>query len=109
MKVEVKPLFEVKTSDLPVLVATTLHHSLTGGFLNAGNLAWAGRRGQTALSRRCYLRTKLLQCGLRCAIRNARGHQRCWEMSVLPSPWTVKLQFGFLLGLQAVPAVVGML
>uniref|UniRef100_A0A663DUM2 Pyruvate kinase n=3 Tax=Aquila chrysaetos chrysaetos TaxID=223781 RepID=A0A663DUM2_AQUCH len=63
MKFEVKPLFEVKTSDLPLPVATTLNHSLTRGFLNTGNLAWAGRRGQRAFSHYCYLRTKLLRCG----------------------------------------------
>lgn len=47
-------------SDLPMPIATILHHSFTTGFCNAGIVAWAGPRDK-ALSCHYYLRTKLLQ------------------------------------------------
>lgn len=50
MEFEVKPVFKGKMSALPMPIATTLHHSFTGGFCNAGILAWAGPRDKKLLA-----------------------------------------------------------
>lgn len=66
MEFEVKPIFKGKMSDLPVPIATTLHHSFTRGFCNAGNFS-LGRSKRQSFGLPLLLVNKIT------AIRNAWG------------------------------------